>query len=97
MTILATDILDQLDQATHDAEFPVFDNGYVSFAAARLSGYRSEEAWGIVIEVLGYYYLERQFEDRLYVLGVVFHTLALGSSLGHLRQLESHCLSTKTP
>ena len=69
MTILATDILDQLDQATHDAEFPVFDNGYVSFAAARLSGYRSEEAWGIVIEVLGYYYLERQFEDRLYVFG----------------------------
>jgi hypothetical protein len=48
------DILQQLDYCAGDYTFPMFDNGYVYFGDTRLSAYRDEKRWAIVIEVLGY-------------------------------------------
>jgi hypothetical protein len=48
------DILAVLDQAAQDSTFPMFDNGYVYPAAARLSLYRSPGDWAVVFETFGY-------------------------------------------
>lgn len=47
-------ILSVLDQCCANLTFPMLDNGYVYAAATRLSLYRSETDWGMVIEVFGY-------------------------------------------
>ena len=46
-------IVQQLDQCADDFTFPMLDNGYVRLIDARLSAYRDEERWALVIEVLG--------------------------------------------
>ena len=48
------DILAILDQCSAAFKFPMLDNGYVYLAATRLSLYRTETDWGMVIEVFGY-------------------------------------------
>ena len=50
----AEDILAILDQATGSSSFPMLDNGYVYLAATRLSLFRSDLDWAMVIEVFGY-------------------------------------------
>jgi hypothetical protein len=47
-------ILSVLDQCAEDFTFPVLDNGYVYLAATKLSAYRSNAEWSIVIEVFGF-------------------------------------------
>jgi len=47
----ADDILAHLDQNIFD--FPILDNLYTYLADARLSAYRDETRWAIIIEVLG--------------------------------------------
>jgi len=47
-------ILEILDSCAEDFTFPVLDNGYVYLAATKLSVYRSENDWAIVIEVFGF-------------------------------------------
>ena len=46
-------ILSQLDACAADYTFAMLDNGYVYFVDARLSAYRTERYWAILIEVLG--------------------------------------------
>src|SRR5215470_16159743 len=48
------DVLAILDECAANFTFPMLDNGYVYLAAARLSVHRTEEDWGMVIEVFGY-------------------------------------------
>ena len=48
------DILDILDDCAQAFTFPVLDNGYVYLAGTRLSVYRSQVNWAIVIEVFGF-------------------------------------------
>jgi uncharacterized protein DUF7003 len=43
-----------LDHCCDAYTFPMLDNGYVYLAATRLSLYRSETDWAMVIEVFGY-------------------------------------------
>jgi hypothetical protein len=50
----AEEILSILDQCSEDCSFPMLDNGYVYLAATRLSVFRSEVDWALVIEVFGY-------------------------------------------
>jgi hypothetical protein len=47
-------ILSVLDNASRAFTFPMLDNGYVYLAAARMSLFRSEFDWALVIEVFGY-------------------------------------------
>src|SRR5579863_8141474 len=47
-------ILSVLDSCCDSFTFPMMDNGYVYLAATRLSLYRSEEDWAMVIEVFGF-------------------------------------------
>lgn len=47
-------ILEVLDDCAEEFVFPVLDNGYVYLAATRMSVYRSEKDWAIVIEVFGF-------------------------------------------
>ena len=51
MAIDRNEILDILNRS---AFFPMMDNGYVYLAASRLSLFRSESNWAIVIEVFGF-------------------------------------------
>ena len=50
----ATKILATLQTCGDDFTFPMLDNGYVYPAASRLALYRSEEDWGLTIEIFGY-------------------------------------------
>ncbi len=50
----AKDILQQLDDCAEAYTFPVLDNAYVYPADTRMTLYRDEERWAIVIEVLGF-------------------------------------------
>lgn len=52
----ADDILDQLDKCAEDFTFPMLDNGYVYPIESRLSGYRDENRWALIIEVFGFNY-----------------------------------------
>jgi len=47
-------ILGILDACAEEFTFPVLDNGYVYLASTRMSVYRSERDWAIVIEVFGF-------------------------------------------
>lgn len=48
------EILEQLDECARAFTFPMLDNGYVYPADVRLSAYRDNTRWAIVIEVLGF-------------------------------------------
>lgn len=48
------DILSVLDQCCDSFTFPMLDNGYIYLAATRLSLFRSEIDWAMVIEVFGF-------------------------------------------
>lgn len=50
----AAHILSVLDRCCDAYTFPMLDNGYVYLAATRLSLYRSDEDWAMVIEVFGF-------------------------------------------
>ncbi len=52
----AAEIVNQLDQCNSDYTFPMLDNGYVYLAGTKLSAYRDEKRWVIVIEVIGFNY-----------------------------------------
>jgi hypothetical protein len=52
----ASAILEQLDQCNSTYIFPMLDNGYVYPAGTKLSAYRDEKRWVIVIEVIGFSY-----------------------------------------
>ncbi|MFO0969231.1 MAG: hypothetical protein U0793_27055 [Gemmataceae bacterium] len=54
MTFDPAEILSILDRCCDAYAFPMLDNGYVYLAATRLSLYRSEMDWAMVIEVFGY-------------------------------------------
>jgi hypothetical protein len=62
-------ILDDLDKHAAEFNFPVLDNAYVDYAAARLTAFRSETDWLIIFEVLGFSTREVQFVDDLYAYG----------------------------
>jgi len=47
-------ILKVLDDCCMSYNFPMLDNGYVYLAASRLSLFRSEMDWAMVIEIFGY-------------------------------------------
>ncbi len=47
------EILSQLDACCPDFTFPMLDNGYVYLADVRLSAYRTEAYWALIIETLG--------------------------------------------
>jgi len=50
----AAQILQQLDACAGSFTFPMLDNGYVYLGDTRLTAYRDEARWALVIEVLGY-------------------------------------------
>lgn len=52
----AAEILTQLDNCASDYIFPMLDNGYVYPVTSKLSSYRDDQRWVIVIEVFGYNY-----------------------------------------
>ena len=49
-----SEILSVLDECNEGLRFPALDNAYVYPAATRLSLFRSEEDWALVIEVFGF-------------------------------------------
>lgn len=55
-TFTAKDILAQLDQCAKEFTFPMLDNGYIYLADTKLSAYRDDKRWALIIEVVGYFY-----------------------------------------
>lgn len=62
-------ILLDLDKHAQEFNFPVLDNSYVEFAAARLTAFRNDGQWLIVFEVVGFSTREVEFVDDLYGYG----------------------------
>lgn len=52
----AEEILNQLDKCNSDYVFPMLDNGYIYPSGTKLTAYRDEQRWVIVIEVVGFNY-----------------------------------------
>jgi hypothetical protein len=50
------EILAQLDKCSSEYTFPMLDNGYVYPAGTKLTAYRDDMRWVIVIEVIGFSY-----------------------------------------
>ena len=73
-------ILDILDAGCEAYTFPMLDNGYVYLAATRMSLYRSENDWAMVLEVFG-------FSARAELPDTHIHTFA---STIHDRNKESN-------
>ena len=48
------EILNQLNDCARKFDFPALDNGYIYLADTRLSAFRDQTRWTIVIEVIGY-------------------------------------------
>lgn len=55
----AKEILNQLDKCAEDYTFPMLDNGYIYLVTSKLTAYRDEKRWVIIIEVVGYNYKGR--------------------------------------
>lgn len=53
---LAEEILTQLDKCNAEYTFPMLDNGYIYPAGTKLTAYRDDEHWVIVIEAIGFSY-----------------------------------------
>jgi hypothetical protein len=54
--IQAEEILAQLDTCKAEYTFPMLDNGYVYPAGTKLTAYRDDKLWAIVIEAIGFSY-----------------------------------------
>ncbi len=52
----AKEILVQLDKCCDDFTFPMMDNGYVYLAGSKLSAYRDDNRWVLIIEIIGFSY-----------------------------------------
>lgn len=50
------EILNQLDKCSSEYTFPMLDNGYVYLAGTKLTAYRDDKRWVIVIETIGFSY-----------------------------------------
>lgn len=61
-------ILKALDQCAENFTFPMLDNGYVYLAATKLSVFRSESDWSIVIEVFGFSPRSGEPDTQIYTL-----------------------------
>jgi hypothetical protein len=62
-------ILKILDDCWKAFTFPAMDNGYVYLAASRLTLFRSEMEWAIVIEVFGFSPRARLPDTSVYTFG----------------------------
>lgn len=67
------EILNQLDQCAADFTFPILDNGYIYLGAVRLSAYRTEDYWALIIEQLGSDYRAGGVDNALYCYGNRLH------------------------
>ena len=67
------EILNQLDLCATDFTFPVLDNGYVYLGAARLSAYRTDRYWALILEQLGSNYRAGGVYNSLYCFGNCLH------------------------
>ena len=62
-------IVDTLDACCDAFTFPMLDNGYVYLAASRLSLYRSQDDWAMVIEVFGFSPRSGVPDTQIYTFG----------------------------
>ncbi|TVZ23802.1 hypothetical protein JM84_2756 [Dokdonia sp. Hel_I_63] len=49
-------ILKQLDSCAQNFTFPMLDNGYIYPVTSRMTAYRDDERWALIIEVVGFNY-----------------------------------------
>lgn len=68
-----------LDKHASEFNFPVLDNAYLQYGAARLSAFRGPKDWLIVFEVLSFSTREVDFVNDLYAYG---SCLELGGLIG---------------
>ena len=52
----AEEILSQLDKCNSEYTFPMLDNGYVYPGGTKLTAYRDDKRWVIVVEAIGFSY-----------------------------------------
>jgi hypothetical protein len=50
------EILRQLDQCNAEYTFPMLDNGYIYPAGTKLTAYRDEKRWVLIVEAIGFSY-----------------------------------------
>ena len=85
-------ILQDLDKHAFEFNFPVLDNAYVEFAAARLTAFRGSHDWLICFEVLGFSTREVAFVDDLYTYGSCIEKGGYFSEQVPLTSAEGHPL-----
>jgi hypothetical protein len=63
------EVLEQLDAAAEQAEFPDLNHGYYYAIDARLRGYRDDRRWALIVETVGYNPRAANVIDVLHVFG----------------------------
>jgi hypothetical protein len=52
----AKEILSQLDECNSNSTFPMLDNGYIYPAGTKMTAYRGDDRWVLIVEVIGFSY-----------------------------------------
>jgi hypothetical protein len=65
------EILSTLAVAAADFDFPVLDNAYWKLAAGRMRGFRSDEKWALVFEILVFHTQASEFWVVIYGYGTL--------------------------
>jgi hypothetical protein len=77
----AEDILEQLNICADEFTFPMLDNAYVYLIDSKLSAYRDEKRWVLIIEIIGYSYRGGGHNGITNCLHVFGNCLPLGSGI----------------
>lgn len=77
-------ILEQLDDHAEDYTLPMLDNGYTYPGDVRLTAYRDDRRWAILIEALGFFYklgLPEGIHTDVYAFGNCLSSQASGRQI----------------
>lgn len=67
----ADEILSTLGAAAEEFNFPVLDNAHWKLVAGRMRGFRSDEGWALVFEILVFHTQANEFSVEIYGYGTL--------------------------
>ncbi|MDH5676927.1 MAG: hypothetical protein OEZ06_32725 [Myxococcales bacterium] len=94
MAVSKDEILAVLDRCCREFTFPMLDNGYVYLAATRMTAFRSDDGWALVIEVFGFSPRAGLPDTFIYTFGSQIRNRKAADDFvtpeAHAQYLESH-------
>jgi hypothetical protein len=87
------EILLTLSEMAQEFDFPVLDNAHWKLVAGRMRGFRSEEAWGLLFEILVFHIQASEFSVEVYGYGpLVGEKQGFLDSIVAVKEIPEHWL-----